>query len=328
MGVRVHVRREAVEVAVKVRNRGFIVIELLAVIAIVGVLAAILLPALARARDASGRRTCQNNLKQIGVALKMYASESHGNLYPHMNVTDCDGRLRMWNAVFDLQAMHSHYLADPAVLACPTNRGGLSAEQLWDQGKSDNPNYAPGAQANDGVVQPCEVVADTYYYNGFALGDETFAPTGVAHHMGRFESAVGQWASDLASAYASGIDAARAFADQDWALTPDSDNGDTLYRLRAGMERFIITDVKSPGAAARATSLITVMHDTAAPNPDELTHAPGGVNVLYLDGHVGFVRWRPGAGVDNPYPLNDAGYILHAASVGIVQAGKRAPANR
>ena len=77
-----------------------------------------------------------------------------------------------------------------------------------------------------------------------------------------------------------------------WATAGNS-NGSTLFRLREGIERFTITDINNPGASAKAQSTLPIMSDIIAgqDNINYFSHIPGGVNLLYLDGHVAFEKY-------------------------------------
>jgi competence protein ComGC len=67
------------------KGSGFMLIELLVVVGIIGILAGLLLPALNQARSRADRITCVSNMKQFGVALQLYAGEHADHLPPNMD---------------------------------------------------------------------------------------------------------------------------------------------------------------------------------------------------------------------------------------------------
>ncbi|MBU4488461.1 MAG: prepilin-type N-terminal cleavage/methylation domain-containing protein [Candidatus Omnitrophica bacterium] len=96
-------------------KQAFTLIELLVVIAIIGVIAALLVPALGRARESARTAMCANNLRQIGLAMHMYADDNNSSLPPYAIGAD------YWFATF-----LSSYLDNQSVFKCPNYKNYIS----------------------------------------------------------------------------------------------------------------------------------------------------------------------------------------------------------
>jgi prepilin-type N-terminal cleavage/methylation domain-containing protein/prepilin-type processing-associated H-X9-DG protein len=145
------------------KKRAFTLIELLVVIAIIAILAAILFPVFARARESARRITCASNLKQLGTAVMMYVQD-HDEVYPH------GGNWHGTRPEVDKTYLQGNrvkintYVKNESVWHCPD-------DNVWDKDNQTKPFYTSYGTELDAWY-------DTYYWDPATGGDQTRCPGG------------------------------------------------------------------------------------------------------------------------------------------------------
>jgi prepilin-type N-terminal cleavage/methylation domain-containing protein/prepilin-type processing-associated H-X9-DG protein len=258
------------------RAGGFTLIELLVVIAIIAILAAMLLPALNKAKSRATRIACLSNLRQMGIASLNYANDNRDN-FPDMSMSQTPGQQGTSNWPWDVPDYVAYMLSQNGtkrgVCYCPSNPDQM---KWWDYHQVDTGGgETPTANTSDYRV----------------LGYQ-FCWKGAAHGAG-------------------GIPATNTTESLHPAAWKFSEVGGQSTLINPGLtERVIIADAlisQAPMMASKAANNFKNVRDgfgDPITSPHLTGALPDGANRLFADGHAlwfGFrsviVRTAPMSGI-------------------------------
>ena len=210
--------------------------------------------------------------------------------HPEVGGKDCQKRASMGdvNVIFDGPSVFPEYLTDTNVMVCPSNNDndGVLIGGSW--------NYYEDVQQGK---NPCRFSDQSYNYFGWVLLARIICKDTAQENDAGIT--VDTCQDYLNPDFLTGVALLLGNGYYEWAehdnltiLDGDITQGDMIaYRLREGVERFMIQDITDAAATTRAQSEIWVITDDLNSKVGNFNHVPGGANVLYMDGHVEFIKY-------------------------------------
>ncbi|EAQ79755.1 DUF1559 domain-containing protein [Blastopirellula marina] len=265
-------------------RKGFTLVELLVVIAIIGVLIALLLPAVQQAREAARRMQCSNNMKQIGLGLHNYHDTFQS--LPSLAINPADSSKKRswgWSALI-LPFLEQNALYETAGIG----RGRLLDDELSTSARQVIKAYRcpsdPGLDVDDPSQRFLKQGASNYaaYFHsrsgpslGSTLADFAKADGGFYHNSGRrFRDVTDGLSNTLAISEAASILHGEVLCMKSWA------------GCQEGRDSNCVDDI---GISGRWPINDTSNHNQDLECEMASSHHPGGVLALKFDGSVRFV---------------------------------------
>jgi prepilin-type N-terminal cleavage/methylation domain-containing protein len=262
--------------AVAHRNRAFTLVELLVVIAIIAILAALLLPVLNSAKKKGQRARCMNNLRQIGIAVGVYASEYNDSLPQVNTANNLDPAPLSANAAWDLPCT----MADGLGNCQPSAYGAATIPNVYRRML-----YCPG-----GVIQDLPIAGDADYWwrYDYAIAKEhrTTGYSWLVSRNGTSDYSAGAHAATFNTALP-----ARAYVKKlsvPWTNSVNTSDSEMVTDIIVSQGMGDMSDSFSGvGTWASKAALPYGLSSSHM-----ATKTPSGENILFQDTHVGWRNFR------------------------------------